>query len=419
MSKLLANQIANYNDNGPVEAKEGLNIAQNKPLELGGSAGNAGQYLVSNGSYPIWQDLPAIPDAQVQVDWNATTGVTSILNKPALSNVAISGSYNDLINKPTIPPAQLQADWNAISGVTFIKNKPALATVATSGLYSDLAGRPSIPVSLADFGVGSQDINFGSYRILFSNVYATLNDLQAVNASTYHGMFAHVHATGKAYFAHNNAWVPLANEADLPASVPTTLGSLDDVDTTGVLDGQVLKWNAGASEWQPGADLVGTGGGGGGATVTISDTTPVGSNSGDLWWKSDEGRLKVYYTDATPDSNWVDASPPLAITSTISDGTSSLTANGSQLDLVGSIIPDTNAAYDLGNAEYKIRHLYLSQNTLYYEGDYLKVAQHNAGGSAGTPSYMLPLSKIKEVLTASVDFESFKTQMLAIVDAAD
>jgi|SaaInlV_120m_DNA_3_1039746.scaffolds.fasta_scaffold03729_3 hypothetical protein len=310
MSKLLANQIANYNDNGPVEAKEGLNIAQNKPLELGGSAGNAGQYLVSNGSYPIWQDLPTIPDAQVQVDWNATTGITSILNKPALSSVAISGSYNDLINKPTIPPAQLQADWNAISGVTFIKNKPALATVATSGLYSDLAGRPSIPVSLSDFGIGSQDIDFGSYRILFSNVYATLNDLQAINASTYHGMFAHVHATGKAYFAHNNAWVPLANEADLPASVPTTLGSLDDVDTTGVLDGQVLKWNAASSEWQPGADLLGTGGSGG-ATVTTDDVAPTGPVDGDLWWKSDEGRLKVYYNDANT-SQWVDASPPLA-----------------------------------------------------------------------------------------------------------
>ena len=165
MSKLLANQIANYNDNGPVEAKEGLNIAQNKPLELGGSAGNAGQYRLVMVRTLSGKIFPAIPDAQVQVDWNATTGVTSILNKPALSNVAISGSYNDLINKPTIPPAQLQADWNAISGVTFIKNKPALATVATSGLYSDLAGRPSIPVSLSDFGIGSQDINFGSYRI--------------------------------------------------------------------------------------------------------------------------------------------------------------------------------------------------------------------------------------------------------------
>ena len=33
--------------------------------------------------------------------------------------------------------------------------------------------------------------------------------------------------------------------------------------------------------------------------------------------------------------------------------------------MTAHIIPDTNAAYDLGNAEYKIRHLFLSDNTLY------------------------------------------------------
>jgi hypothetical protein len=38
--------------------------------------------------------------------------------------------------------------------------------------------------------------------------YATLNDLPS--ASTYHGMLAHVHATGKAYFAHNGQWIELA-----------------------------------------------------------------------------------------------------------------------------------------------------------------------------------------------------------------
>ena len=31
----------------------------------------------------------------------------------------------------------------------------------------------------------------------------------------------------------------------------------------------------------------------------------------------------------------------------------------------GHIIPDTNSAYDLGSAEFKIRHLYLSSNTLH------------------------------------------------------
>ena len=44
-------------------------------------------------------------------------------------------------------------------------------------------------------------------------------------------------------------------------------------------------------------------------------------------------------------------------------------ANGTSGDMGGTmtthIIPDTNAAYDLGNAEYKIRHLFLSDNSMY------------------------------------------------------
>jgi Collagen triple helix repeat (20 copies) len=44
------------------------------------------------------------------------------------------------------------------------------------------------------------------------------------------------------------------------------------------------------------------------ASVTTSDTAPVSPNDGDLWWKSDEGKMYVYYADG--DSNqWVQASP--------------------------------------------------------------------------------------------------------------
>ena len=62
--------------------------------------------------------------------------------------------------------------------------------------------------------------------------------------------------------------------------------------------------------------------------------------------------------------------------------------------------------------------MFLSDNTLYYEGDFLKVAQHNAGGAAQTPSYMIPLAKLKEALNASADYEAFKAAILGIVDAA-
>ena len=42
----------------------------------------------------------------------------------ALATVATSGSYNDLSNKPTIPAAQVNSDWNSSSGVSQILNKP-------------------------------------------------------------------------------------------------------------------------------------------------------------------------------------------------------------------------------------------------------------------------------------------------------
>ena len=274
MSKLLANQIANYNDNGPVEAKEGLNLPTGKPLQLNGVVGTSGQYLTTDGTSLQWTTLPTIPPAQIQVDWNESTPSETdyIKNKPALASVATSGNYSDLINKPTIPPAQIQSDWNVgtPSDVAFIKNKPAFSPVATSGAYTDLTGRPSVPTNLGDLGVGSNDINFAQYKIFYSNVWNTLTDLQTVSTSTYHGMFAHVHATGSGYFAHAGAWVELLD-------VNKSIGKLADVYTTGVTDGQVLKWDAGNSRWSP-ADDDNSGGGGGGGSSTFAGLTDTPAN---------------------------------------------------------------------------------------------------------------------------------------------
>ena len=50
------------------------------------------------------------------------------MNKPTLSTVATSGSFNDLTDKPTIPDAQVNSDWNASSGISQILNKPNMTT---------------------------------------------------------------------------------------------------------------------------------------------------------------------------------------------------------------------------------------------------------------------------------------------------
>ena len=69
-------------------------------------------------------------------------------------------------------------------------------------------------------------------EVKFKNLYTNLADLPS--ATSYHGMFAHVHTEGKGYFAHAGNWIPLANES----SVPTDLTDLSISD--GSAD-QVLK----------------------------------------------------------------------------------------------------------------------------------------------------------------------------------
>lgn len=64
-----------------------------------------------------------------------------------------------------------------------------------------------------------QDLDIGTGKILYSNVYDTLADLPA--AADYHGMFAHVHnydglGTGAAFYGHAGNWVRLADSDDVP-----------------------------------------------------------------------------------------------------------------------------------------------------------------------------------------------------------
>lgn len=77
--------------------------------------------------------------AQVNSDWNATSGVAFILNKPSFATVAFTGSYTDLINKPTIPAAQVNTDWNATAGISQLLNEPRLVdTVWESATHDTL-----------------------------------------------------------------------------------------------------------------------------------------------------------------------------------------------------------------------------------------------------------------------------------------
>ena len=468
MSKLLANQIANYNDNGPVEVKEGITVPSGKPFQIAGAAGNAGDYLKSTGSTIEWTTFPTIPSAQVNSDWNATSGVAQISNKPTLHAVATSGQYSDLSGLPSIPSAQIQSDWNVsnTSSVDFIKNKPTLF----SGAYADLTGKPTIPTNLSDLSNVSSTAPNNNEVLKWNGsnwapatdasgggTFTSLTDTPA-NFTSQAGKYLKVNAGATALEYVTLPVDPDTNTTYSQSSVADGSNVKLRLTDSGSTNDDILI-TAGnnitiSSVTANGFTIASTASGGGAASVTTDDSAPGSPTDGDLWWKSDEGRLKIYYQDADS-SQWVDASPPLAqldlsaftghilpathdqqdigsATKKIRDlylgsnslhlGAVDITESSGKLvlpavEMTGHFIPDTNAAYDLGNAEYKIRHLFLSDNTVYFQGNFLKVAQHDAGGSAQAASYLIPLSKLKDALNASGDYESFKAAIIAIADA--
>lgn len=89
----------------------------------------------------------------------------------------------------------------------------------------------------------------GSNKITF--LYNDLVDLPA--ASSYHGMFAHVHNAGAAYYAHAGSWIQLADKSQVDN---LSINNLIDVDTASnaPTNGQVLKWNSTNSAWEPAND---------------------------------------------------------------------------------------------------------------------------------------------------------------------
>ena len=72
--------------------------------------------------------------------------------------------------------------------------------------------------------------------------------------------------------------------------------------------------------------------------VTTNDTPPISPTDGALWWKSDEGILKIYYTDVDS-SQWVDASP----------GSGGGGSGGGGTDLINDATPQLGGDLDLNN----------------------------------------------------------------------
>lgn len=95
--------------------------------------------------------------------------------------------------------------------VTVANLTAANVTIAGTITYDDVTNVDSLGIGTFRAGIrvtgGVIEAQSGANKI--PSLYSTLADLPS--ASSYHGMFAHVHSEGKAYFAHAGAWVELVS----------------------------------------------------------------------------------------------------------------------------------------------------------------------------------------------------------------
>ena len=114
---------------------------------------------------------------QQNVDWNATSGVSQILNKPAL----FDGNYASLANKPTIPTVPNLSPVATSGSYGDLTNKPALF----DGNYASLTNKPTIPTVvdpnyIGDFKHSLQNANHGKWLLCNG---------QVVSRSAYSSLF--------------------------------------------------------------------------------------------------------------------------------------------------------------------------------------------------------------------------------------
>jgi len=219
----------------------------------------------------------------------------------------------------------------------------------------------------------------------FNDLYENLGDGDNLSFNVHTYTTSTQNLENKTLIAANNNIVINVNELnDVSIPIPA-------------VDSQILEYNGTLNQWVV-ADRVGRH-----LVPSSNNTSDLGSPNyqfkdlylsgetlylGDIKLSSNNGEFKVE-SQSNPSAGGFKLSGLIDVSPTAPTNTQVLTwnasantwyaANAAGVSGVASylngnldthIIPDTNAAYDIGSAEYKIRHLYLSDNSLWVGDDH-------------------------------------------------
>ena len=282
---------------------------------------------LNNFALTVGQGNVAETDQVVQ--WNGTTWTNATLDLPS--------ELSDLTNVSNAVPSDGQVlKWD--NGNQLWKPASDLTSSGTGISLTDisLSKLPASATPDLDWDDQTGTFEYTPFDTKFTKLSDTPSTLTA-------GKHLKVNAGGTALEYVDNTFT---NLTDTPSSL--TANKWLKVNATGT----ALEYTDAPS------------GGGGGANVTISDTEPSSPSTGDLWWASDEGQLKIYYDDGvgTPSVQWVDTGGAGGGTAGTDNYVTNASLTGTDLVLTRSgglanITTDLSSLGGSGGATYTIEAL--------------------------------------------------------------
>ena len=189
---------------------------------------------------------------------NLNSYTSSTTTSIANLNSFTSSTETSLTNLTTFTGSSITTASVAGQTLTFTKGDEStfnviLPSTAASGTVSPNTVSSSAQITALGFVSQSGGIvDLSGVKVQYSNVYSNLVDLPS--AANYHGMFAHVHATGQAYFAHAGQWIELATSSSISNVVNNV--TVTNATTASYVNPTFISESVAASGF-------GTGGGGG------------------------------------------------------------------------------------------------------------------------------------------------------------
>ena len=247
-----------------------MTVTTLNPTEIIGAGVSivSGIVTASSGIITFYGDarfLQGMPTSQWE-DTNTGLGVSSIYNTGGTVGIATTnpvftfqvgndpnsgqsgvgiGSFGDIKVSGVITATSFSGNLDGditgnISGGTVISGVSTFSDLVDINSDLDVDGHTNLDnVSVAGVTTFAGIIEGVAGQNKIPALYATLADLP--NAGTYHGMFAHVHATGKGYYAHGGNWIELVNK-DTSGNVPITgnVNLTGGITATGTIQAQQL-----------------------------------------------------------------------------------------------------------------------------------------------------------------------------------